>query len=93
MLMVSASELAVAVSADTVAPALFLFFNLATWVAVMVAMAREADILPIVGRVRRGANAATFVGASGVARKKIQLGRTFNGRLNSDHKYITVARK
>lgn len=58
-------ELTVVVSDDTTGPSLSLFFFLASavWVAVMVAAARDANILLTVCRVRHGADVATFGGA------------------------------
>jgi hypothetical protein len=64
--MVSTPELTVVVSDDTVGPSLFLFFFFfasAVWVAAIVATAQDADILPVVCRVRRGTEVATFGGA------------------------------
>jgi hypothetical protein len=50
------------VSAEIVGPTLFLFFFLAStvWVAAIVATARDADIVPVICRVRHDADAATF---------------------------------
>jgi hypothetical protein len=55
--MVSTSELTVVMSNDTVDLVCFLFFFFASavWVAAMEAATREADILPAVCHVRRGA--------------------------------------
>jgi hypothetical protein len=55
--MVSTPKLTMAVSTDTAGLVLFRFFLLASvvWVTALVAAAREAGILPIACRVRRGA--------------------------------------
>jgi hypothetical protein len=63
--MVSILQLIVAVSADKASPVLlrfFFFLASAIWVATIVAAAPEADILPIVCRVCRGADVATLGG-------------------------------
>jgi hypothetical protein len=69
MLMVSTLELTMAMSTDTVGPVLFRFYFLAStvWVAVIVAAAREAGILPVACRVHHSADLVTLGGALLVA--------------------------
>jgi hypothetical protein len=63
-LMVSTPELTAAVFAGAAGPTLLLFFlAFAVWVVAIVAIAWDADILPAVCRVCRGADMETFGGA------------------------------